>query len=441
MKKMKTNKIKRPFFWLLFFGFWLRVVFIFLDYSFDVNNHIIWAKDLTEKGFAGFFDRPSSEVYASLYPNYPPLALFLFYLFYPLPQILFKIVWWLNVTFPPFPSSMVYFLENRLFLAAMLKLPAIITDLGLAWLIYLFVKKLTPQKKPWPLLVLAAILFNPAFFYNSAYWGQIDVIPLFFVLGAFYFLLFTKRYLISGLLFTAGFLIKPTILVFVPVYVGFFLIRFKLTAMLKTTLLAAAVFWLAFVPFMKKSNVFLYPFVVYFNKIIQAQSLAFVTNGAFNFWALIIGFEGIKPSETFIFGLSYRVVAYLITSVLIVVIIYRSSQLKNQGYALIQAAFLTSWAAFLFLPQMHERYFMLPLPFLLLMAAQKKSCFKWFIILSGLSFLNLYHSWPVPRLEFLVGALANPLVYKTISLINVMLFFYFLVKTAKNQDQRFYRQE
>jgi len=100
-----------------------------------VNNHIAWAKDLYIRGFQGFYEKQSSEVYATLYPNYPPLSLFIFYLVYPLQSIIYKIAWWLNLAIRVFPSNLIFFIQKRILLAAMFKLPAIAADLGIAWLI------------------------------------------------------------------------------------------------------------------------------------------------------------------------------------------------------------------------------------------------------------------------------------------------------------------
>ena len=61
----------------------------------------------------------------------------------------------------------------------LLKLPAIVADLGLAWIAGTFAARLAPQpiKERWPVraLVAAAVLFNPAVIALSAVWGQVDV--------------------------------------------------------------------------------------------------------------------------------------------------------------------------------------------------------------------------------------------------------------------------
>jgi hypothetical protein len=75
---------------------------------------------------------------------------------------------------------------------------------------------------------------------------------------------------------------------------------------------------------------------------------------------------------------------------------------------------------------MHERYTLLILPFLLLAAIKDKKLIKWYVILSLLSFLNLYFSWPVPRSEILFSLLHNSIFYLTLSTCHLAIFFYLL---------------
>src|SRR3989344_3870666 len=442
---------KQPLYLILFLGLFLRLSLLFLDYSWDVHNHIVWAKDLWQSGFAGFYEKQSSEVYATIYPNYPPLAIFIFYLFYPLQSIIEKIAWQINIALPLFPSKLIFFIQSRTFLAAVMKLPAVFADLGIAWLCFLIVLRLRSgqaKNKMVAILAVSLVLFNPAFFYNSSLWGQIDIIPIFFVLFSFYLLLFNKRYLLSGLVFTLALLVKPTAFVYLPLYIIFFIYKYSLINFFKTFLISNFIFLISFLPFLKNLNNFLLPYSIYSEKILAAQSLPYVTNGAFNFWVLIKGFTGIKDTAPFIFGISYRLWGYFITGFFTVLILkifirhsgesrynrddsrivvkklrFRTSR-NDISQSFFYATFLIAFAAFLFLTKMHERYSMLPLPFLLLASLKNKKLIKWFIILSLMSLLNLYHSWPVPRLEFLTDILYLPFITTGLSSVNVFLFLY-----------------
>lgn len=421
---MLTFIKKHPLFFLILLGIVFRCALLFLDFSFDVNNHIAWAKDLHNRGFAGFYETPSSEVYATRYPNYPPLALFIFYVLYPLQSLVFRIGWWLNVIIPIFPSKLIFFIQSRVFLAATFKLASIAADVGLAWLTFLFVKKLAPKQKKLPHLAASFVLFNPAFFYNSAYWGQIDAIPLFFALTSFYLLLFTKRPVISGIFLTLALLVKPTILIFIPLYVVFFLKKNSFLDFFKVCLVSVTAFWLFFLPFFKSGNMVTLPFTTYVNRILATQSLPYVTNGAFNAWVLITGYAGIKDVAPFLFGISYRFWGYGIVGLFFIFILTHFARQKDRVASFFTAGFFCALVAFLFLTKMHERYSILPLPFLLIASAKKPSLIRWFIVLSFISFLNLYHSWPVPSIEILKTVITSVPINILLSTVNVFTLVY-----------------
>jgi dolichyl-phosphate-mannose-protein mannosyltransferase len=77
----------------------------------------------------------------------------------------------------------------------LLKMPAILGDLALAWVAGTFAGRLAPalaQRVPLRPLVAAAVLFNPAVLMVGALWGQVDVVPAIFVLASL-MLLFTGR--------------------------------------------------------------------------------------------------------------------------------------------------------------------------------------------------------------------------------------------------------
>lgn len=417
--------IKKHLLFLLFFlGLIIRLSIIFYDYSWDVNNHMVWAKDFLMRGPLNFYETLSSNVFASPTPNYPPLAIFIFVVMKLFNPMIHSLYWWLNINIPLVPSNIIFFLEKTVFLAGLMKIPAILADLGIAFLIYLFAKKITPKNKKGQIIAISLVLFNPAFIFNSSLWGQIDSIPIFLVLSSIYFLLYTRRSFISTILFTLALLVKPTALIFLPVYIVLFVKKFAIKKSILNLFIANIIFCLFFIPFIKDKNIFLYPYEIYFNKIVAAQSLPFVTNGAFNFWVLITGMKGIKDMTPFILRVPYRIFGYMMVGLVDIFIIWRLIKSKKITEDLFMALFISSLAAFLFLTKMHERYSLLPLVFLLLFSLKRTKFTGWFIFLSVISLINHYHSWAVPRIEFLVTVINSmPFVY-VISLTNVVIFFY-----------------
>ncbi len=66
------------------------------------------------------------------------------------------------------------------------KMPPVAGDLGLAWLVAKLAERLTPNARfPVRGVAAAAVLLNPAFFFISAVWGQVDVFLALPVIGAF----------------------------------------------------------------------------------------------------------------------------------------------------------------------------------------------------------------------------------------------------------------
>jgi len=409
---------KHLLFFLFLLGLILRLLIIFYDYSWDVNNHMVWAKDFLTRGPQNFYETQSSNVFATLTPNYPPLAVFIFVVMRLINPLIHNIYWWLNLNIPLIPSGLIFFLEKLVFLAALMKVPAILADLGIAFLIFLFAKKIIPKDKKNQNIAISLILFNPAFIFNSALWGQIDSIPIFFVMLSAYYLLYTKRDIVSSILFTLALLVKPTALIFLPVYIILFIQKFGIKKSIINLFITNIIFCLFFLPFTFS------PYKTYLNKILAAQSLPYVTNGALNFWVLIAGFRGIKDVAPFLLNIPYRYFGYFIVGLINIFIILCLIKSKKITEDFFMALFIASFAAFLFLTKMHERYSLLPLVFLLVYSFKKTKFTGWFIILSIVSFINHYRNWVVPRIEPVTKILESlPFAY-IISTINVLIFFY-----------------
>jgi len=425
MRNVKKFFKKYPLLSLLILGLILRSMVLFLDFSFDVNSFITWGKDAFFLGFRGFYDRPSSAVFADLYPNYPPLAIYLFYISYGLYILVTTIAWKLNILFPLFPSKLIFFLQSKSAIAAFFKLPAIFADLGIALIVALFAKKLFPRMKKYPGIAASLILFNPAFFYNSAYWGQTEAIPIFFILLSFYFLLFSKKAVLASALFTLAILSKQNAIVFTPFFLLLYSKKFKKENIIKGIIFSVIIFWTAFIPFYKSGNVILFPFITYYQKILIVSGLPYISNYAFNFWALISQWKDIVDTNIF-FGLQYRYWGYLITSFFVLFILQKSYREKVPPADTLFAAGLVAYASFLFLTKIHERHFEQVLPFLIPLALRNKKIFGLFLLLSVSHFFNLYHNWPVPKIDFVLYLIRSSLVVNLFILTFLGSFFLLL---------------
>lgn len=419
---MKKNKLSLI---LLIAALLLRFGLVFIDYSWDVNNHITWAEDLIRYGFSeDFFSTISTKAFGSLYPNYPPLSLYLFYALYPLQAVIHAVVWWLNTTVPVFPSNLIFFIETKTFLAGIYKIPSIITDFAVAWLLFVFARKLHHSKTGTILQFIAiAFLLNPVVFYNSAFWGQIDSMPIFFALAALYLVLYTKMPVLSMLLFTAGLLIKPNTFVYIPVYVYILLRNYSLRTLTIGALASYLLFYVSYIPFNSNLLDITAPLKLYYEKVLQAQSLSSVSNGALNFWALVLPSSGIPDADMILGIANYRVLGYLLFLFFSALTIWRLVKSKEKE-SIVKGLFFTSLAGFLLLTKMHERYVILYLPFLVLLAWKDKRYLRWLVLLTALGFLNMYKNWPVPRFQELINILNADIVIRLISAGHVLSFLY-----------------
>ena len=129
-------------------------------FSIDLNFFRTWARELHEVGPHRFYSTDHTA-------DYPPGYLYIL---------------WLLGSISATPGYL------------LLKLPAILADLGLAWIGGTFAERLAPgslkERLPVRAVVAAVVLFNPAVVALSAGWGQVDSVPVFFVLASL-LLLFT----------------------------------------------------------------------------------------------------------------------------------------------------------------------------------------------------------------------------------------------------------
>jgi hypothetical protein len=187
------------------------------------------------------------------------------------------------------------------------------------------------------------------------------------------------------------------------------------------------VFWLSFLPFYKSGNIILFPYLIYWEKIIKAQSLAFVSNSAFNFWSIFPGLMQVKEITKVVGPVSYQILGFGIVMILYAVIISKYLKQTKSLTAFFYTLFLSGFSYLMFATKMHERYFLYLLPFLFLLSLKEEKYFKWSFFLSILFFLNLFYSWSIPYFDWM-ASFKNNLTISLLSLINFLSFSYLLFK-------------
>ncbi len=393
MKSMKVGKINlNPLVIVFFFALLLRVALAFSDYYHsDIGYyHISWANYILTHGPQGFY-----EYFYGKGAVYPPLIIFIFAI--------------LLSAYRLFSSVLPYIGNREMVLVAFMKIPAILSDLGIAYLVVKFTSKIDKKiKLEQKILFAALVLFNPAFFYNSSYWGQIDSIPLFFVVWSIYLLL-EKKYVASPIVFITALLMKQTAVLFLPLYFIFYLWKVhRIDVFFKSLGACLLVFYVSYIPFIPKGGSLLYPIVEHI-KIASTFGSTYLSITAYNFWWIVSGQRWILDSKT-IFGVyfgTYATLFFLMIYLTVIILFLRGKKtIKNIFWSL----FLIGVTGFLVLTKMHERHLIIALPFLLLMCLYSKKYISLYGFFSLFHLLNLYDAWHKPNIVFLNIALNNQIV-------------------------------
>lgn len=268
------------------------------------------------------------------------------------------------------------------------KLPAMLSDLGIGYLIYRVGKKYFKNNGA---AVLAALyLFCPAVILDSAVWGQTDAV---FTLGiALMCYLVTERKLIPAyFVFAVSILIKPQSLIFTPVLLfaivdQVFLEDFqwkKFWTNLGLGVSAILLIGLLMLPFGFKEA-----FAQYSDTL---GSYEYATVNAYNIWTLA-GLNWAPQTGKFLL-LTYKkwgTIAIIATVAAAAWIHFRAKNNPSKYY--FTGAFIVT-SVFLLSVRMHERYIFPALALLLLAYAAYpgKKLIISYIALAALSFLNIGH--------------------------------------------------
>jgi len=174
---------------ILAVGFFVRLIFMPGEgHSTDVGTFESWTLSLIKYGIHDFYDKAG-------FVDYPPGYLY----------VLAAFGWIYN-----------FFSHTNLPFDALkfaIKAPAVLADLGLAYLSFLLVRRTWSTNAG--LWALALVVFNPAVWFVSAYWGQGDSVTALFVVWSVYFMV-TKRFELAWFMFAFAVLIKPQPIVVVP---------------------------------------------------------------------------------------------------------------------------------------------------------------------------------------------------------------------------------
>lgn len=430
-KKTKLNliNIKK----ILVIGLLLRLLILLISSSHpDIGNHLDWGIRFLDLGPKKFYE---NIFWGVSWPNQPYGSILLFALMAALKNGLFSIIEFINQSIPFFPSFIIPYIEANLH-SWMVKLPFILSDIGIAYLIY---KVVYNYKKDYAKLAAALFIFNPVVIYNSTVWGQTDSLINLLALSGLYFI-YNKNYFPGIFLFFSGFLFKLSLIIYLPIFALLMLKRIKdWKSFIIPTLSFLFFIYLLAIPFaFGAKNPFQWLWYMYTNRVLVRQG-SMLNGNAFNFWFLIFGLDFSKSEFSNFAGLSYQLWSRLFFILTLIPISIKFLKSKLSLNLLLKALLLSSFSSFLFLTNMHERYLYPILPIFVILIFLNKSHFtiKYYLIISILHLLNLYNLWFYPKLPLLKSILVwdNFLVGKVISLFFIIYFLIIYKQFITHEDK------
>lgn len=326
----------------------------------DISCFAFWADRIFQVGPSGFY---SPDVFTDYPPGY-------IYLLYPL-------------------GALRSLLEIEAYSQAhllLLKLPAILCDIGCGALLYREASRKLPGQ--YPFFLCLAWLFQPAVILNSCVWGQIDSIYV-LLLALMCVCLIRGKMFFSYAAFFLGLIIKPQTLIFAPVLLAgildhVFLKDFSAKKLLKNLaqgLTALAIALLLCLPFGLEKVVSQY--------LDTLGSYPYAAVNANNFWGFL-GLNWVSQENTFL-GISYQTFGMIFIAAAVILVLFLGVRNKRdtEKYPFLAALLMAS--VFVFSVRMHERY-LYPVMLLLLLSFVYKPSRQIFLCCAGFSVMHFYNT-------------------------------------------------
>lgn len=310
----------------------------------------------------------------------------------------------------------------------LVKLPSILADLGIAYLIYSYFKNKKMIRQSY--LIPSLWLFNPVTLYNSSIWGQTDSLVNLLGLLSVIFLL-RKNLVGSAIFLTLSILFKGSLMIFIPVlFIVALKQKYELKRWFKAVSLSLIVVLIVSISFHPKVDMFLWLYNLYTQRFFPGE-IGSLSANAFNFWWIID--SGKTLDSTLFFGLTARVWGYILTISSLSFIFWwfkdRFSE-KRIWFSLV----LSSFTTFLFLTRIHERYLFPIFPsFTILIGFMPELLFT-YSVLSILHLLNLYHLFWAPSIPFLENAYLNPELSFLLAVSHILVFTSLFTLYAKKDE-------
>jgi hypothetical protein len=334
----------------------------------DVQDWVDWG-DIVNRHFFSVYS--VGAVPSPLHPVGPPPA------FGPLALWVFGgLVWIYRLVAGPVPDMNVFTSGG---LAALMKLPSIVADLSIGVILY----RLRLERFGWRRAAgLAALwVLSPVGIMVGAVWGQVDLLPVPFLLLALW-AAHRGRPGWAGVSLGLALLWKPQALVFAPIPMVYLARWMGRRAVLRASAAAAGVLVLAWLPYAGEIGAYLRNF----QETLAQRPL--MTTNAWNLWWLV-GTGNSDPSTPYVMGLTLSAVGWILFAVsaavgIVLVAAVRSREDLFLGAAVVAVAF------FVVAPMQHERYMVQSLPLILAASVGAPGRLWWYAAGSAAAFANMF---------------------------------------------------
>ncbi|HEX9899523.1 MAG TPA: glycosyltransferase 87 family protein [Candidatus Methylomirabilis sp.] len=320
-------------------GALVRLPFVAFDFHASADMDILrtWATSLRSQPMDTIYDDPSV--------NYPPVPLYLF-------RVGDAVVLSLSRAHQAMGEAP----------AVVVKLPGMLADLSTGALLAWMFRR---QASPWPVLACALYVFNPAVWYVSAYWGQVDSVYVLFLAAALAAISEGAPLPAWGL-FVLALASKPQSSVLAPLIPLLTLLRHGTRAALRGGGVAIAVAAAVTLPWLLAGRLS-DPLGAYFRLTAASR----VDVSGYNLWYLLLGGHVHNLSSLnrpVGLPLTYQQIGMVLFGTFAVAVM--ALVWRQRGRTLFVPAALLSLGFFLFATEIHERYLLPALAFLLMGAAR-----------------------------------------------------------------------
>lgn len=356
---LKTNELQYKKYLLIIIGIGvlLRIIIapLYRGYYFDYRMFWYWSDEAVKNLFGIYLP-------GKVYVDYPPVYIIVLYVVGIINRIL-------------------HFASGSGLSIVMFKLPSIIAEAFTAYIIYRLASKRVSEK--FSLILAALYLFNPAIWFDSVVWGQVDSVFMLAIIGML-FLISEKKLWLAAVVLGVAIMMKPQGFIFGPV-LFFEMLKSRDIKKIITTILAGfgTVFAIA-LPFTIGNTDKLWLYKLLFK---MTGTWNFASVNAFNFFAL----AGANWKEDFnrfiIFSYKSWGDMFLVLVVLFTAFLYYKSK---SNILLYFGALILNAGTFCLSSRMHERYLYPALILTLFIFIQIKEK-KWLYLFLGITITNLFN--------------------------------------------------